>query len=109
MPDDSRPERGHVREERIGLEHHRDIALVGRQHRHILAADQDAAGRGVLETGKHAQRRRLAAAGGAEQGHQRAGLDRQRQVGDGGEGAEGLAHVLEDDGTGFVAAHAVFS
>jgi hypothetical protein len=32
----------HVREQRIGLEHHRHVPVGGRQQRHILPADQDA-------------------------------------------------------------------
>ena len=36
---------GHVREQRIGLEHHADVALGGGEPRHVLAADQDAARR----------------------------------------------------------------
>ncbi|MCY1305147.1 hypothetical protein D9M70_549340 [compost metagenome] len=71
-------ERRHVREERIGLEHHRDVALIGRQHGHVLAADQDLAGGRVFEAGKHAQCCRLAAAGGSKQGHERTGFDGER-------------------------------
>ncbi|MND81108.1 hypothetical protein D3C80_728940 [compost metagenome] len=98
-----------MREKRIGLEDHRDIALIGGQHGHILVADQDASVGRMFEAGQHAQRRRLAATGGAEQRHQRAGLDGERQVGNGGESAEGLADILEGDGTGLYGNHAVFS
>jgi hypothetical protein len=62
----------------------------------------------VFQTCEHAQRRRLAAAGRAEQRHQRTGLNRQRQVMDGREGTEGFANILERDRTG-ISAHAVFS
>jgi hypothetical protein len=51
----------------------------------------------MFKAGQHAQRRRLAAARRTEQRHQRAGLYRERQVMDGGEGAELLAHVLKDN------------
>ena len=54
----------------------RDVALVGRQRGDVLAADQDAARGRLLEPRDHAQRRRLAAAGRAEQRDQRARLDR---------------------------------
>ena len=98
-----------MREKRIGLEDHRDIALIGRQDGDILVTDEDAAGGGVFKTRQHAQRRRLAAAGGAKQGHQRAGLDGEREVGNGGEGPESLADILKGDGTGLYGNHAIFS
>ena len=43
-----------------------------------------------LEPGDHAQRRRLAAAAGAEEGHELAALDREVEVLDHGLGAVGL-------------------
>jgi porphobilinogen deaminase len=56
-----------MRNQRVRLEHHGDVALRGRQARDIVAADEDTARIGVVETGDQAQRRRLAATGGAEQ------------------------------------------
>ncbi len=102
-------ERRHMREKRVGLENHRDIALIGRQHGHILVADQNATGRRMFEPRQHAQRRRFAATGGTEKCHQRAGFDGERKVGDGGEGAECLADILKGDGAGLYGNHAVFS
>jgi hypothetical protein len=74
---------GHVREDRVALEHHGDAALAGRQVGDVVVADHDAAGVWVLEAGQHPQQGRLAAAGRAEQDHELAVLDRQTDVGDG--------------------------
>ncbi len=70
----------HVGEQRIGLEHHADIALVGRQVGDVAPADADGAGGGLLEAGHHAQRRGLAAAGRAEEGDELAPLDGEVEV-----------------------------
>ena len=51
----------HVRVERVVLEDHGDVALLGRHVVHDAAADADRALRDHLEPGDHAQRRRLAA------------------------------------------------
>ena len=51
----------HVRVERVGLEHHGDVARAGRQVVDDLAADPDRACGNLLEPGDHPQRRRLAA------------------------------------------------
>ena len=67
---------GHVREQRVGLEHHADVALVRRPVGDVLAVDRDRAGRRLLEAGDHPQRRRLAAAGRAEERHELALLGR---------------------------------
>ena len=64
-----------VGEQRIGLEHHADIALVGLQPGDVLAADDDRAGGRLLEAGDHAQHRRLAAARRSEEGDELAGAD----------------------------------
>src|SRR5205814_7085317 len=56
--------------ERVVLEHHRDVAVARRQVVDHLAADPDLAARDVLEPGDHAQGRRLAAARGADKGHE---------------------------------------
>ena len=52
----------HVRIERVVLEHHRDVAVLGMHVVDELVADPDAAVGDLLEPGDHAQRRRLAAA-----------------------------------------------
>src|SRR5262249_12525226 len=59
--------RGHVREERIGLEHHPHVALVGSDAGDVLALDEDPARVRPVEAGDEAQRRRLAAARRSEQ------------------------------------------
>src|SRR6202035_1458901 len=56
---------GHVREERIGLEHDVDRALVWRYTRHLHIINADASGGLARESSEHAQQRSLTAAGGA--------------------------------------------
>ena len=53
---------GHVREQRVGLEHHRHAALRRCHLVHALAADLQLAAGDVLQPRDHAQQRRLAAA-----------------------------------------------
>ena len=57
----------HVRVQRVVLEHHRDVPLLGRNAVHDLLADPDRPARDRLQTGDHAQRGRLPAAGRADQ------------------------------------------
>ncbi len=87
----------HVREQRIGLEHHSDLALVRWQRRDVLAFDQDGAGVGALEAGDHPQDRGLAAAGGPEQGHELALVEGEADALDDGVAAKGLHQVLEPE------------
>ena len=56
-----------VREEGIGLEHHRHLTLRGCKACDILAADQDRAGRDALQPGDESQRGRFSATRGPEQ------------------------------------------
>ena len=56
-----------MRKQRVGLEHHRGAPLDRRKPDDILAADQYLAMGRVLMAGDHAQDRRLAAAGRAEE------------------------------------------
>ena len=65
----------HVRIERVGLEHHGDAALGRRHLVHALAVDQQLAAGDRLEPGDHAQQRRLAAARGADEDGELAGID----------------------------------
>ena len=66
----------HVRPDRVGLEHHAEVALVGRDEDPLARRVDEASGdldlaRGrLLQPGDRAQRRGLAAAGGAEQREQ---------------------------------------
>ncbi len=86
--------RGQLVEEREVLGHESDggfrrvrIAAQG------LAVDADFTGIGWQDARDHPHRRALARAVGAEESHQLAGADRERDVGDGGERPEGLAQV----------------
>ena len=69
-----------MREQRVGLEDDAHIAPVRRHPRDVLAADQDAAGGRLDEARDHAQRRRLAAARGAEQRDEFAAPDLERDL-----------------------------
>ncbi len=57
----------HVRIERVVLEHHGDVPVLGRHVVDDVAADRDVATRDLLEAGDHAERRALAAAGRPDQ------------------------------------------
>ena len=74
---------GHVRVERVVLEDHRDVAILGRAVVDHLAADLQLAAGDVLEPGDHPQRRRLAAARGPDEDHELAVADLQVHVLDG--------------------------
>ncbi len=84
-----------VREQRIGLEHGVDRALVRSQLGDVLVADQHASERRVLEPRHHPQRGGLPAARRAEQREEGSLGDRERQVVDRDEAAEPLRHVLQ--------------
>ncbi len=86
---------GHVGKQRIGLENHADIALVGLQAVLLLAADGDATGGRRFEAGDHAQDGRLAAAGGAEEGNEFTLLDLHVEVMHDLHVAEGFLEVCE--------------
>ena len=49
----------HVRVQRVVLEHHRDVALFGRQIRDVPVADVDRAQIDVFQPGQHSQGGRL--------------------------------------------------
>ena len=91
-------EDGHVREEGVGLEHHGDVAVGGRQVGDVALADVDAAGCRQLQSGDHPERRRLAATGGAEEGDEVALLDGEADLLDRHGLAEGLGDLVEADG-----------
>ena len=88
---------GHVREERVVLEHRVDVALVGRAIRHILPAEQHAAARGPFEARDHAQTRGLARPGRPEQREELAAPDVEVDCVDGDERAEMLRHAVQPD------------
>jgi hypothetical protein len=88
---------GQVGEQRVGLEHGVDGALVGPQVGDVVLADEDAPGGRVLETRRHPQARGLAAPGGAEEREERALGHRQVEVVDGDEVAELLGDPFEPE------------
>jgi hypothetical protein len=57
----------HVRVQRVVLEHHRDVAVLGRDLVHDSLANADGAGSHVLQPRDHAKGGALSAAGGADQ------------------------------------------
>ena len=59
--------RGHIREQRVRLEHHAHVALARRDVRDVFAVDDDATLVGPVEARHEAKRRCLAAAGRAEE------------------------------------------
>ena len=88
-----------VRIERDRLEDHRDVPLLRRNIVHRPLAEVELTAGRLLEPGQHVQRRRLAAAGRAEQHQQLAVLDLEVEIADGGEPAlELLADVDKADG-----------
>jgi hypothetical protein len=84
-----------VREQRVALEHRVHRPLVRLAVRDVEVAEVDRTLGRLLEPGDHAQRRRLAAAGGAEQREERPLRHHQPQVVDGDEVAETLADGVE--------------
>ncbi len=90
----------HMRKEGIALEDDAEIALLGRQvgDRHAVQPD-DALGR-LHEAGDRHQYRRLARAGGAEQGDELAGGDGERHVVDRLDVPVVLRQPFEGDGVG---------
>jgi hypothetical protein len=90
-------EHGQVREDRVALEHHRQVALARRQVGDVGVADAHPAAVGVLQAGQQPQQRRLAAAAGPQQHHELAVGDLQVDIVDGGGLVEDLAHALQAD------------
>ncbi len=69
-----------MREQRVVLEHHADVALVRRQERHVAVAEMDRARRGLNEAAEDAEQRGLAGSGRPEQGDELARRDVQGDV-----------------------------
>ncbi len=67
----------HVRVQRVVLEHHRDVAVLRRQLRHLAVADVDVTVIDLLQAGEHPQRRGLATARRSDENHELAVLDLQ--------------------------------
>jgi hypothetical protein len=86
---------GHVRIEGVVLEHHRDVALLGRHPIDHGAADRDLAGADFLQPGDHPQECRLAAPGRAHQDAELAVGDRNVDAADNVRRTEVLLHCPE--------------
>jgi hypothetical protein len=71
---------GHVGIQRVVLEHHGDVAVLGRHVVDHLVADRDRTGADVLQARDHPQCRRLAAAGWTDQHHELAVFDVEAEV-----------------------------
>lgn len=73
---------GHMRVERVGLEHHGQLALGRRLAGDVTAVDVDGAAAGVLQPGYQPQQRGLAATRRADEDDELAILDHQVEAGD---------------------------
>ena len=90
----------HVRVQRVILEHHRDVAVPGRNVVHHPVADAQLAGGDRLEPGHHPQGRALAAAGGPDENDELTVLDGQVQIGDRDAGAARVLVYFADAAEG---------
>jgi len=72
----------HVRIERVVLEHHRDVPVLGRQVVDHVVVDAHGAGRDRLETGDHPQGSGLSASGWPDEYDELAVCDRQIEIAD---------------------------
>src|SRR4029450_3047236 len=87
-----------VRVERVALEDHRDVAVLGGHVVHDPVPDADGPLGDVLEARDHPQGGRLPASGRTHQHHELAVLDLEVEVAHGaGPARVDLAHVLEGD------------
>ena len=75
---------GHVRVERVRLEHHGDVPILGGHVGDVAVADVDRAVVDRFQPGQHPQRGRLAAPGRPDQHEELAVVDQQVEVVDGG-------------------------
>ena len=85
----------HVRIERVVLEHHGDVAVLGFEVVHHALADRDLAGGDCLQSRHHAQQRRLAAARRSDHHHEFAVADVHIDALDHLYGAEGLVNIAD--------------
>ena len=86
-----------VREQGVALEHHAEPAVARFQVVDHAPVDADLAGSRILEAGDHAQRRGLAATGGADKDDELAVLDGESQVFHRFDGAERLFQIAQLD------------
>ena len=89
--------RVHVRPQGVGLEHHRHVPPLGRERSDWLPADLDPAGGDGDEAREGAQQRRLAAAGGPEEGDELARGDGEVDVVEDRDVAVGDVQALDPD------------
>src|SRR5690606_31095496 len=88
----------HVRVQRVRLEHHRDVPVLRRLLVDPLAVDAQLTAGDVLQAGDHVQRRRLPAAGRADQDDELAVGDVDADLGDRkGAVRVPLAHLVQND------------
>src|SRR5205823_3522521 len=85
----------HVRPQRVVLEAHHRVPLLGAEGRHVATVQDDASGRRLEETRNQPEQRALAAAARPEQEEELTGGDGERDIVDGGGVAETLADVLK--------------
>src|SRR5690606_1274703 len=78
---------GHVRVQRVVLEHHCDVAVLRRHVGDVAVADEDATRVDLFEAGEHAQRGGLTATGGADENEELAVGDLDVQLVDRGASA----------------------
>ncbi len=86
-----------VREQRVGLEHGVDVALVRREVGDVAATQVDRPARRILEPADHPKRGRLPAPRGPEQAEELPLGDVEREIVDRDRVAERLRHPLEAD------------
>jgi len=89
-----------VRVQGVVLEDHRDVAVLGLHVGDVAVTDEHPTGVDVFEAGEHAQRGRLAAAGGADEDEELAIADVEVEPVDSGAfGARiGPGRMVESDG-----------
>src|SRR5690606_20822872 len=84
---------GHMRKERIGLEHHVGEAAIGRDAGKVLTIEKDASLGRLLEASNHTHQCGLATARRSEKSEELLLVDMERQIIDGGKIAEALGDV----------------
>ena len=88
-------EDGEVREQRVALEDHAEVALLGRQVRDARVVDEDVARRGLDEAGDDHEQRGLPRAGWAEQRQELTARHVERHAVHGGDAAVVLGDVAQ--------------
>ena len=83
----------HIREERIRLEHHANVAPVGRHIGHIDAVDDDPPRCRLFKPRNHAQRRRFAAPRRSQERNELTLLDCQGEVFNGNGRSKTFVHM----------------